>query len=70
MADKIRVTMDVSPEFKQLLERLAENESRSQTDVIRRAIALYQYALDAKVKGKQLAVLNQDDSVAAHLVNL
>lgn len=47
--EKAMITMDTSPEFKALLERLREQENlATESDVIRRAIALYDAELAKK----------------------
>ncbi len=53
-----------------LREMQRETESDSITEVIRRAIAVYDYALDTHRTGGRLAVLNDNDEIVTEVALL
>ena len=66
-ADKIRLTLDVSQELNRTLEHLAEQTGSSKSDLLRRAIALMEVAVDGKRKGQNLTLA---DRVVTKIVGL
>lgn len=72
MAEKvrIRVSLDLTLEANDVLERLATRSGTTKSDVLRRAIALVEVAQDAKDRGHALAVAATDGAVVARIVGL
>lgn len=65
-----RYTVDFSPEFDQLLERLSENKKMTKAEIIRRAVASYSF-LDKQTnasKGTKVSITNQEDRVLKDVV--
>jgi predicted transcriptional regulator len=56
---KVRLSLDVSPELNDLLEELATATHSTKSEVLRKAIALMDVAVDAKESGQKLWVSNQ-----------
>lgn len=54
--DKIRLSLDVSPELYYLLESISERTDESKSDVLRKAIVLMDVAVKASQEGKRLLV--------------
>ena len=54
--ERIRLSLDVSPELYALLESLAERTDESKSDVLRKAIVLMDVAVTASQEGKRLLV--------------
>src|SRR5919199_4904479 len=54
--EKIRLSLDVSPELYALLESIAERTDESKSDVLRKAIVLMDVAVKASQEGKRLLV--------------
>lgn len=69
-ADKIRLTLDVSQELNRTLEHLAEQTGSSKSDLLRRAIALMEVAVDGKRKGQNLTLADKEDRVVTKIVGL
>lgn len=69
-AEKIRLTLDVSQELNRTLEELAEQTGSTKSDLLRRAIALMEVAVDAKQKGQNLTVSDKQDKVVTKIVGL
>jgi hypothetical protein len=58
--EKIRLSLDVSPELYSLLESLADRTDESKSDVLRKAIVLMDVAVNASQEGKRLLVTPSD----------
>jgi len=54
----------------QIAERVAARTSQSISDVLEKALILYESALEEEVKGNHLAFLNKDDDVVREIVGL
>jgi len=72
MADskRIRLSLDVSRELNATLERLAGSTGSTKSDVLRRAIALMEVAVQAKSQGKKLGVANSEQTLETEIVGL
>lgn len=70
MAKGIRLSLDVSPELNETLESLAEATHGTKSDVLRKAIALMEIAVDAKRDGLKLGVVEKDQRVATEIIGL
>lgn len=70
MANRTRLTFDVSSELNDMLEKLAESTGSTKSEVLRKAIALMDVAVDAKAKGQKVVVANDQDQVVTRIVGL
>lgn len=71
MAGKIRLTLEVTPEINSVLESLAETSGSTKSDVLRKAIALIDFASKNKPKGRELALIDsKSEKVVGHVVGL
>lgn len=68
--DKVRLSLDVSPELNARLEVLAQATHSTKSDVLRKAIALMDVAVEARANGQKLGIANQDQPVAREIVGL
>lgn len=53
---KIRLSLDVTPTMKKLIEELAESAGTNQGEMLRRAIALYHSVKKGERKGEEVAM--------------
>lgn len=53
---RIKLSVEVSPEFYETIDRLAKLGHQSKSDVLRKGIALMQVAFEAKQEGKKIGV--------------
>jgi hypothetical protein len=61
MADeKIRLSLDVSPELNDLLEELAKDIDGNKSDVLRKAITLMDVAVQANKNNRKLLIADSD----------
>lgn len=67
---KVRLSLDVSPELNEVLERLADATHGSKSDVLRKAIALMEVAVDAKENGKKLGIVERGQTVSTEIVGI
>jgi len=71
MAGKIRLTLEVTSELNDTLEAIAQTSGSTKSDVLRKAIALVEYASVNKAKGRQLALIDtKSEKVVGHIVGL
>lgn len=62
--EKVKLSVEVSPELDELLEKLAKDVHGTKSDVLRKGIALLQVAVDAKKQGHKFGVA---DSTGKHI---
>ncbi len=68
--EKVRLSLDVSPEVNELLEQLASTIGGTKSDVLRKAIALMEVAVDAKQQGKKFGIADKGQTLATEIVGL
>lgn len=56
----VHMTLSMSPALEAKLARLAVASRSTEADVLLKAIALYEVALQAKLKGQDLAILGAE----------
>ena len=69
-AAKVRLTLDVTDELNERLNRLAEEAGGSKSELLRKAIALVEVAVNAKRSGRQVAVVDKNERVVTTIVGL
>lgn len=68
--EKVKLSLEVSAELNKTLERLAEGIGGSKSEVLRKAIALMDVALEAKQRGQKFGIANKDQQLATEIVGL
>lgn len=68
--EPIRLSLIVSPELNELLEDLARAGHTCKSDVLRRSIALFDIAIEARRNNKRLGILDQDNNLETEIVGL
>ena len=68
--EKVRLSLDISPELNALLEQLAASTGSTKSEVLRKAIALMEVAVDAKRQGKKLGIAERDQPLATEIIGL
>ena len=68
--EKVRLSLDVSPQLNDVLEDLARRTGRSKSDVLRQAIALIQVASNARSEGKRIGIAEEGDQLSTEIVGL
>jgi len=70
MAEKVRLTVDVSKELNEILENIAEETGGTKSEVFRKAIALLNVAHSAKRNGKHVGIAGQKQTLETEFVGL
>ena len=68
--EKVRLSLDISAELNELLERLASTTGGTKSDVLRKAIALMEVAVEAKRQGRKFGIAEKDQPLATEIVGL
>jgi predicted transcriptional regulator len=66
----VRLSLIVSPELNETLQELADKSHSTKSDVLRKAIALFDVAAQAKEKDQRIGILDQDDKVVKEIVGI
>jgi predicted transcriptional regulator len=66
----IRLSLDVSPEVNDVLEQLADAVHGTKSEVLRRSIALFALAVQAKQQGKKIGIVEKEQLVSSEIVGL
>jgi len=66
----IRLSLDVSPDLNEMLEKMANKSHSSKSDILRKSIALMEVAVTEKAKGNHLGVVNEDRKIIKDIVGL
>jgi predicted transcriptional regulator len=67
---EVRLSLVVSPELNETLEELAERSHSSKSEILRKAIALFDVAAQAKQKDQRVGILDRDDKVVKEIVGI
>lgn len=68
--EKVRLSLDISPELNTLLEQLAASTGSTKSEVLRKAIALMEVAVEAKRQGKKLGIAERDQQLTTEIIGL
>jgi hypothetical protein len=66
----VRLSLSVLPELNALLEQLAVAGSCTKSEVLRKAIALYDVAFEAKLQKNRLDILDQNKQLLTEIFGL
>lgn len=67
---KVRLTLDLSQELDELLQRLADSTGGTKSDVMRKSITLMELAVEAKRAGRRFGVAHEGQNLATEIVGL
>lgn len=67
-ADKIRVSLDVSPELFAKLQAMARDMRGTKSDVLRKSLALMDVAIDARKRGKKIGIADSSDQLTTEII--
>ena len=66
----VRLSLDITPELNDLLNDLALKTGGTKSDVLRKAIALIEIAVDAKRRGKKFGIAEKDQPLTTEIVGI
>jgi predicted transcriptional regulator len=65
-----RMSLDLSPKTKAIVDRLAEQTGSTRAEIVRTAIALMKLIADAEERGETPALVDQEGKVTAKILNV
>lgn len=68
--ETVRLSLSLSPELNERLEQLATSSHTTKTEILRKAIALYDVVAEAKTEKKRLGILDKDKQLLTEIVGL
>jgi predicted transcriptional regulator len=68
--DAVRLSLAVSPELNARLEQLAASGHTSKSEILRKAIALFDVVAEAKSEKKRFGILDQDKHLLTEIVGI
>lgn len=68
--EAIRLSLTLSPELNDRLEQLATSNHTTKTEILRKAIALYDVVAEAKTEKKRLGILDQNKQLLTEIVGI
>lgn len=68
--ESIRLSLSVSPELNARLDNLAQSGHTTKSEVLRKAIALFDVAAQAKAENNRLAVLDQNKQLLSEIIGI
>jgi predicted transcriptional regulator len=66
----VRVSLEMSEELNQKLEEMADLTHNSKSELLRKAIALMELAIDAKRAGKKFGIAEKDQILSTEIVGI
>lgn len=67
---EVRLSLIVSPELNETLEVLAQKSHSTKSEVLRKAIALYDLAAEAKQKDQRMGIVDKDGQLVTTIVGI
>jgi len=68
--DAVRLSLSVSPELNARLDLLASRSHSSKSEILRKAIALFDVAAEAKAENKRIGILDQNKQLVTEIIGL
>lgn len=66
----VRLNMTISDDLAQALDRMAAESQQSKSELLRKALTLFEVAREGKREGKKLALMDRDGHVETEIVGL
>lgn len=68
--DSIRLSLAVSPELNARLDKLASSSHTTKSEILRKAIALFDVVAEAKLEKKRFGILDQNKQLLTEIVGI
>jgi len=68
--DSIRLSLVVSPELNARLDELASSSHTTKSEILRKAIALFDVVAEAKMEKKRFGILDQNKQLLTEIVGI
>jgi hypothetical protein len=70
MSSRVRLTLELNPALNSALEELVAQTGGTKSDVLRKAIAIFQVAVRANREGKRFGVAAEGQELATEIVGI
>jgi len=70
MAEKVRLSLQITPELDRMLERIVTETGATKADVFRQALALMKVAHEGKKEGRHLGFARDAERLDTEIVGL
>jgi predicted transcriptional regulator len=68
--DKVKLSLYVSPQLNETLESMAQQSGSTKSDVLRKALALFEVASEARRDGNRIGILTKDRQLVTEIVGV
>jgi predicted transcriptional regulator len=68
--ESIRLSLSISPELNARLDNLAQSGHTTKSEILRKAIALFDVAAQAKAENNRLGVLDQNKRLVSEIIGI
>ena len=68
--DKVKLSLFVSPQLNETIESIALQSGSTKSDVLRKALALFEVATEARREGNRLGILTKDRQLLTEIVGV
>jgi predicted transcriptional regulator len=68
--EEVRLSLVVSPELNERLEEMAKSAYTTKSEILRKAIALFDVVAEAKSKKQRLGILDSDRKLITEIVGI
>jgi predicted transcriptional regulator len=68
--ENVRLSLSVSPELNEKLEQMATSSHTTKSEILRKAIALFDVVTEAKSEKKRFGILDQDKRLLTEIVGI
>ena len=68
--DRVRLNLVITRKLDETLEKLANANGTNKSEILRKALALFEVANEARERGNKLGILSKDRQVLTEIVGL
>lgn len=68
--NRVRLNLVITKQLDAMLEKLADENGTNKSDILRKALALYEVASGAKEQGNKLGIFSKDRQVLTEIIGL
>ena len=68
--DRVRLNLVITRKLDETLEKLADANGTNKSEILRKALALFEVANEARERGNKLGILSKDRQVLTEIVGL
>lgn len=69
-SNRVRLNLVITKQLDAMLEKLADEKGTNKSEILRKALALYELANDAKAHGNKMGIVSKDRQVLTEIIGL